>query len=185
MLFEGEKLGELSYDEFQRLKKEYDEIVKNKQSIQDKWEDIGTDCWGCGKNNEHGLQIKSCWIGDEAICIWQPKHYHLAFSGILNGGIIATVMDCHCLNTANAWAYSDHINGTVSESQKLDTNPPPYLTGYLQIKYLRPASIEKPILLRARVKEMKGRKITVTCSLFSEGIEKECAHMEFVAVSAF
>jgi len=94
-------------------------------------------------------------------------------------------MDCHCLNTANAWAYSDYIKGTVSESQELDTKLPPYLTGYLQIKYLRPASIEKPILLRARVKEMKGRKITVTCSLFSEGIEEECAHMEFVAVSLF
>ena len=167
-------MSKLSYPEFQRLKKEHDEIAKNKQSIQDKWEDIGTHCWGCGKNNEHGLQIKSCWIGDDAICIWQPKNYHVAMLGILNGGIIATVMDCHYLNTANAWALR-HL-------RELDK---PYLSGLFEIKYLRPASIEKPILLRARVKEMKGRKITVTCSLFSEGIEEECAHMEFVAVSLF
>ena len=167
-------MSKLPHNEFQRLRKECDEIVKNKQSIQDKWEDIGTHCWGCGKNNEHGLQIKSCWIGDDAICIWQPKHYHVALLGFLNGGIIATVMDCHCLNAANAWVLR-HL-------QELDK---PYLSGLFEIKYLRPASIEKPILLRARVKEMKGRKITVTCSLFSEGIEEECAHMEFVAVSLF
>ena len=147
--------------------------------MQDKWEDVGTHCWGCGKNNEHGLQIKSCWIGDEAICIWQPKHYHVAFLGVLNGGIIATVMDCHCLNTAIAGAYR-------AEGRELGTKPLiGYFSGSFQIKYLRPASTEKPILLRARVKEMKGRKITVTCSLFSEGIEEECAHMEFVAVSLF
>jgi acyl-coenzyme A thioesterase PaaI-like protein len=164
-------MSKLSHDGFQRLKKECDEIVKNQQSIQDQWEDMGTHCWGCGKNNELGLQIKSCWIGDEAICVWQPKQYHAAMLGILNGGIIATVMDCHCLNTASAWALKHR------EFSK------PYLTGLFEIKYLRPASTEKPILLRARIKEMKGRKITVTCSLFSEGIEEECAHMELVAVS--
>jgi len=168
--------SKLSHDQFQRLKKECDEIVKDKQSIQDKWEDFGTHCWGCGKNNEHGLQIKSCWIGDEAICVWQPKHYHLAVLGILNGGIIATIMDCHCLNTANAWA----LRAYRAESREPDTY---YLSGAFQIKFLRPALAEKPILMRARVKEMKGRKITVTCSLFSEGIEEECTHVEFVAVS--
>ena len=165
-------MSRLSHDGFQRLKKECDEIVKNQQSIQDQWEDMGTHCWGCGKNNEHGLQIKSCWIGDEAICIWQPKQYHAAILGILNGGIIATVMDCHCLNTASAWALKHQ-----RESSK------PYLTGLFEIKYLRPAPTEKPILLRARIKSIKGRKIAVSCSLFSEDIEEECAHMELVAVS--
>jgi len=167
-------VSKLSYPEFQRLRKEHDKMVKDKQSIQDKWEDVETHCWGCGKNNEHGLQIKSCWIEDETICVWQPKQYHVAMAGILHGGIIATVMDCHCGVTANTWALRH-----LGESAK------PYLTGSFEIKYLRPASIEKPILLRARVNEMKGRKITVTCSLFSEGIEEECTHMEFVAVSVF
>ncbi len=171
--------SKLSHDEFQRLKTEYDKMVKNKQSFQDKWEgeDRGTLCWGCGRDNEHGLQIKSCWVENEAICIWQPKPYHGAFLGVLNGGIIATVMDCHCLNTAVAGAYR-------AERREIETKPfISYVSGSLQLKYLRPAFTEKPILLRARVRETNGRKIAVTCSLFSEGTEEECAHMEFVAVS--
>ena len=63
-------------------------------------------CWGCGPANEHGLRIKSYWSGEEAVCTWQPGEQHSAGPlEILNGGVIATLFDCHCVCTAIAAAY--------------------------------------------------------------------------------
>ncbi len=83
-------------------------------------------CWGCGPLNEYGLQIKSYWAEDGAVCMWDPKPYHAAGpKRILNGGIIATVIDCHCVCTAIAAAYQ-------SEGRGIGTTPAIwYATGSL------------------------------------------------------
>lgn len=57
-------------------------------------------CWGYGSQNEQGLQTKSYWEGEESVCAWQPQSYHQAWLGIVNGGILATILDCHCTYTA-------------------------------------------------------------------------------------
>jgi acyl-coenzyme A thioesterase PaaI-like protein len=143
-------------------------------AIQDKWPDEGTHCWGCGKNNKEGLQIKSYWEGDETVCTWQPENYHLAFLGVTCGGIIASIIDCHCLNTAISAAYK-------AQGRDFGTKPTiGYVTGTLTVKYLKPTPINKPIVLRARIKETTERKIIVTCSVFSK--KKECAKGELVAI---
>jgi acyl-coenzyme A thioesterase PaaI-like protein len=144
------------------------------RAIQDWWPEIGTHCWGCGRNNVHGLQIKSYWENDEAICTWQPKDYHLAFPGVLNGGIIATLIDCHSLNTAVAAAY--RAAGREMGSQPLLG----YVTASLHINYLRPTPMAKPVVLRACVKAMGENKTVITCSLFADGME--CATGEVIAV---
>lgn len=144
------------------------------KAIQDQWSGYGTMCWGCGRNNEHGFQLKSYWKGDETVAIWHPKPYHLAFPGALCGGIIATLIDCHATNTANAAANKAEGWERGSELSK------EFVTGSLFVKYLRPTPVNKPVTLRARVKAIEGRKITVTCSLYSDG--KECAIGEVVAI---
>jgi acyl-coenzyme A thioesterase PaaI-like protein len=145
-----------------------------REAIQDRWPEIGTQCWGCGRNNPHGLQIKSYWENDEVVCTWQPKGYHLAFPGVLNGGIIATLIDCHSLNTAVAAAYR-------AAGREMGSDPLlGYVTGSLHVNYLRPTPMEKPVTLRAHVKAMSDSKIIVACSLFADG--KECATGEVVAV---
>ena len=146
------------------------------KAIQDQWSKYGTMCWGCGRNNEHGLQIKSYWDGEETVATWHPQPYHLAFPGALNGGIIAALIDCHSTNTANAAANKAEGRELSSETVKA------YVTGSFYVKYLKPAPIDEPDILRARVKEIKERKVTVTCSLFSEG--EECVTGEVVAVRA-
>ncbi len=145
-----------------------------KKAIQDQWSELGTMCWGCGRNNEHGLQLKSYWEGDETVATWHPKPYHLAFPGALCGGIIASLIDCHSTNTANSAARRDEEQKSGSDS------PKSYVTGSLFVKYLKPTPVDKPVTLRAKVKERKGRKITVSCSLYSEGVEK--AQGEVVAI---
>ncbi|MFX1572775.1 MAG: PaaI family thioesterase [Promethearchaeota archaeon] len=144
------------------------------EAIQDKWPEIGTYCWGCGRSNEHGLQIKSYWEGDECVCTWKPKRYYCAYPGRGCGGILATILDCHCLNTAASAAHR-------AEGREEGTDPPiMYATGTLSVKFLNPAPLNKPWIFRARVKEMSERKITVSCSVFAK--EKECANGEIVAI---
>ena len=136
-----------------------------RKAIQDQWPEWGTVCWGCGRDNDHGLQLKSYWAGDETVAQFEPKPYHLAFPGVLCGGIIAALIDCHATNTANAAAYK-------AEGREIGSEPvKDYITASLSVKYLKPTPVSQPVTLRARVKEIKGRKVTVTCSLYSEGIE--------------
>jgi acyl-coenzyme A thioesterase PaaI-like protein len=121
------------------------------------------------------LQIKSYWSGDEAVCTWQPEPYHAAGPlHVVNGGIIATIIDCHSVCTAIAAAYR-------AEGRQIGTEPLIwYVTRSLQVTYLRPTPIDQPLVLRARMKEMNERTTILICSLFGKG--EECAQGEVVAV---
>ncbi|MHA1944039.1 MAG: PaaI family thioesterase [Candidatus Thorarchaeota archaeon] len=139
------------------------------ETIQDEWPEVGTFCWGCGKNNKHGLQLKSYWQDDETVATFIPKKHHLAFPGILNGGIIATIIDCHATGTANAFAHKN------SDAEHLM-----HVTASLSVKFLKPTPLDEPVTLRARVKNSDGNKIIITCTLFSG--DTECVTGEVVTV---
>ncbi|MFQ5788221.1 MAG: PaaI family thioesterase, partial [Thermodesulfobacteriota bacterium] len=128
-----------------------------------------------GSTNENCLQTKSYWFGDESVCKWMPNKYHMAGpTNILNGGIIATIIDCHSVSTAIATAYRE-------EGREMDTDPFIwYVTASLKIDYQRPAEIDKPVNLRSEIKKVEGRKTSINCSLFSD--EKECARAEVLAI---
>ncbi len=136
---------------------------------------LRNNCWGCGSGNEHGLRLKSYWSDEESVCTWVPGPQHMAGpTNILNGGIIATVIDCHSVCTAIAAAYRE-------EGRGLDTEPFIwYVTASLKIDYHKPAHIDKPVDLSARISKMEGRKTLVSCSLFSNRIK--CAEGEVLAI---
>lgn len=141
-----------------------------KEAIQDAWPEAATHCWGCGKNNTHGLQLKSYWEDEETVATFIPQEHHLAFPGILNGGIIATIIDCHGTGTAHAAAQK--MAGTDENIM--------YVTASLLVKFRRPTPLDKPVILRARVKEVDGNRITVLCTLYSG--DTVCATGEVVTV---
>lgn len=148
----------------------------NQPAFQDLFPEILSHCFGCGRNNEQGLQIKSYWDGDEAICTFTPKKYHAAGSGILAGGIVSTIMDCHCVSTAIA-AFSK------SEGRELGSKPfIPYAGGSMKIKFIKPISIRKPVVFRAKIEEVEGRKTILTC-LVNSGKSK-CCEGEVIAIQA-
>ncbi len=144
---------------------------------QEAFQDLGSvsHCYGCGADNEKGLQIKSIWDGDEAICTWKPKPHHCGGSTeIVNGGIIATLIDCHSLNLAIAHAYK--IEGrSIGSSPRIH-----YVTANLDISYLRPTPIGKPLYLRANIKKIEGRKTWVNCTLSADG--QTCAVGEALGI---
>ena len=124
-------------------------------------------CYGCGPENPEGLKIKSYWDGDETVCTFLPRPSFMAGPRhLLNGGIIATVIDCHCICTAVAAVYK-------SEGRPMGSDPVVWcVTGSLQIDYLRPTPIAAPVLLRAHVESIEGKRTTVTCTLSSDGLER-------------
>ncbi len=132
-------------------------------------------CHGCGADNEKGLRIKSYWDGDEAIATWHAQPHHCGGrKDIVNGGVIATLIDCHSLNLAIARAYR-------SEQRPIGSAPRiGYVTGNLNISYLRPTPMGEPLHLRARITKMDGRKVWVNCTLSAGG--EICAAGEVLGV---
>ncbi len=133
-------------------------------------------CFGCGSLNHNGLQIKSYWeSGDTAICEYQPLAFHAAGpTHLLNGGIIATVIDCHTVCTAMAHAYRQ-VGREIGEGELIW-----YVTGKLEVNYLAPVPIDHPIVLRATVDSFTAKKTVLSCELTSSGVP--CARAHVVAV---
>jgi acyl-coenzyme A thioesterase PaaI-like protein len=148
--------------------------IAGQRAIQDQFS-RNNYCWGCGRENEHGLKIKSYWLGENAICTWVPSPYHAAGPrNVVNGGIIATLIDCHSACTAMAAAYQ-------AEGREIGSEPMIWCaTASLHVTYLRPILTGTQVELLARVKEMGKRKVVVSCVVSSQG--EECARGEVVAV---
>jgi len=141
------------------------------QSIQETYAPDNA-CFGCGPANPKGLHIRSFPNGDELVAEWQPKEEYEAFPGVLCGGIIGTLLDCH-LNWAATW----HL------MRKTGTDKPPCsVTSEYSIKLLRPTPTDTPVRLVARVVEAADDRAIVEGELIANG--KVCATCRgtFVAV---
>ena len=129
-------------------------------------------CFGCGPTNERGLRIRSFPQGERVVCEWQPETYHEAFPGMLNGGIIGTLLDCH-----SNWAAAWHLMRKRGAS-----SPPCTVTADYAIKLLRPTPTDGPVEMVARVVESTEDRAIVEAELSAHG--KVCATCRgtFVAV---
>ena len=129
-------------------------------------------CFGCGPANPKGLHIQSFVQGDEVVADWTPESHHEAFPGMLNGGIIGALLDCH-----SNWAAAYHLMRAAGAAA-----PPCTVTADFAVKLLRPTPSQVPVHLTARVVESKGDRATVEATLESGG--KVCATCRgtFVAV---
>ncbi len=144
------------------------------KAFQDYYPDDLAQCYGCGRLNQHGLQIKSYWEGEDSVCTFMPRPEHSAIPGFVYGGLIASLIDCHGTGTASAAAYR-------AQGREMETTPPlRFLTGSLHVDYLKPTPLGVPLELRGSIQEMKGRKVVVTITLSANNIL--CARGEVVAI---
>jgi acyl-coenzyme A thioesterase PaaI-like protein len=133
-------------------------------------------CYGCGKSNPRGLQIQTEWDGKEGTFRFTPEPYHTAFPGVVYGGLIACLIDCHSIGTAVAAAYDRENRAPGTDPEIL------FVTGNLNVRYLAPTPIGAELHLRSTIKEMHERKAVVVCTVSAGG--KKCAEGEVVAVRA-
>ena len=122
-------------------------------------------CYGCGPDNPDGMQIKSHWNGAESLCTYVPRPEQCAGpTQYLYGGTIASLIDCHCVCTAIA-NYYGRDGFDVGEGPAIWC-----VTGNLDVNYLKPTMIDRPVELRAAIEECSDRKTLVKCTLSSDGV---------------
>jgi acyl-coenzyme A thioesterase PaaI-like protein len=143
-------------------------------AFQDYYPDHMAHCYGCGRLNEYGHQIKSYWEGDETVCHFQPEPYHISIPGYVYGGLLAALIDCHGTGTAAAAGYK-------ADSRTMDTEPAlRFLTASLHVDYLKPTPLGFLLEVRGKVREVKGRKVVIEEWIRANGVLT--VHGEVVAV---
>lgn len=134
------------------------------KAIQDYYPDNYSHCYGCGSQNTQGHQLKSYWVGEHAIAHFPPKDYQTG--GVVDkvyGGLIASLIDCHGIATAIAQAY-------ILENRSFESLPHiRFVTGGLQVAYIKPTPIEHVLELKSHVIQEVGRKVVVDVVLSSNG----------------
>ena len=135
--------------------------------FQDYYPDHMAHCYGCGRLNEYGHQIKSLWDEnnpDESVAYFVPKPYHTAIPGYVYGGLLASLIDCHGTGTAAAAAYR-------AAGRPMDTEPAlRFLTGSLHVDYHKPTPMGVTLEIRGKVKETKGRKVVIEEWIVANGV---------------
>lgn len=131
-------------------------------------------CYGCGPANARGLHIRSFPVGhgDEVVADWQPEPHHHAFDRMLNGGVVGTLLDCHC-----NWTAAYHLMGR----RGVDA-PPTTVTADYHVTLLKPTPTDRPLHLRAHVIDSTDDRATVEGTLESGGVVTASCRGTFVAV---
>jgi acyl-coenzyme A thioesterase PaaI-like protein len=143
-------------------------------SLQDRYAPTNH-CFGCGPANERGLRIKSRPSGGpagELVAEWHAEPYHEAFDGMVNGGIIGALLDCH-----SNWTAAYHLmNARGLES------PPCTVTADFHVVLKRPTPSAALLTLRAHVHEHEGDKVVIDATLEAGGKITATCRGTFVAV---
>ncbi|MET0625643.1 MAG: PaaI family thioesterase [Pyrinomonadaceae bacterium] len=145
------------------------------ESLQERYAP-GSACFGCGPANEKGLRVRSFPAegdgGDEVVCEWRAEPHHEAFPGMLNGGIIGALLDCH-----SNWTAAYHLMRRAGAER-----PPCTVTADYSVKLLRPTPTAETIYLSARVVESTDESAVVEATLTAAGKPRATCRGTFVAV---
>lgn len=143
------------------------------QSLQDRYAPNNR-CFGCGPANDKGLRIKSFVQPDGTVTAeFRPEPHHVAFEGILNGGICGALLDCH-----SNWTAAHHLMVRAG----VDT-PPCTVTADFHVKLKRPTPIDALLTLRAQVAESTDDRAVIDAELIANGKVTATCRGTFVAVT--
>lgn len=152
------------------------------QAFQDCYPEELSHCYGCGKNNYDGHQLKSFWqhldkqnlIASTTVARYIPHAKYTAIPGFVYGGMIASLIDCHGTGSASAMAY-------LAQNREMGSSPAlRFVTGALNVSYLAPTPQGVELELIGRFSEVKDRKVIVEITLSANDII--CAKGQVIAV---
>ena len=141
------------------------------QSLQERYAPHNS-CFGCGPSNPQGLRIRSRVEGELVVAEWTPAEHHQAFPGVLNGGIIGALLDCHC-----NWTAAYHLMQAKGEA-----SPPCTVTADYSISLKRPTPMAGPVRLEAKPVEIQGDRAVIEGTLTAGGKVTATCRGTFVAV---
>ncbi len=105
---------------------------------------------------------------------WRPEPHHEAYPGMLNGGIIGALIDCH----AN-WTAAYHLMRRANAD-----GPPSTVTAEYSVRLHRPTPTNAPVRLEARVVESTEDRAVVEVTVSSGDVACATGRGTFVAVKA-
>ena len=132
-------------------------------AIQDLYPDDFAHCFGCGRHNSSGHQLKSFVDGEEVVAHFVPLPHHISVPGFVYGGLLASLVDCHAMATAAAAAE-------LAAGRRIGEGPAPrYVTASLHVEYLKPTPLGVELEIRGRVRERSERKAVVALTVAVNG----------------
>jgi len=126
-------------------------------AIQDLYPDDFAHCFGCGRSNPQGHQLKSFVEGAEVVARFTPAAHHIAVPGFVYGGLLASLADCHAMATAAAAAG---LTGGQA---------PRFVTAALRVDYLKPTPLGIELEIRCHVTERTEKKAVVAVTISAAG----------------
>jgi acyl-coenzyme A thioesterase PaaI-like protein len=149
----------------------FDTLSADSKSLQDTYAPHNA-CFGCGPSNLQGLRLKSFVDGDVFRARWTPLKMHEAFEGVLNGGVIGALLDCHC-----NWAAAEHLRKSAHVA-----SPPCTVTASYSIVLKRPCPTDGAVELESKVTASMDDRCEVSGLLFQSGVLRATCTGLFVAV---
>jgi acyl-coenzyme A thioesterase PaaI-like protein len=134
------------------------------KAIQDYYPEELARCFGCGRLNPEGYHLKSYLEGDATVARFTPRPYHIAVPGFVNGGLLASLVDCHATGTAAA------VAAKATGKAPGDAPIPRFVTASLRVDYLRPTPLGPELVLHGAAKTVARRKVVVEVTLEAAGI---------------
>lgn len=132
-------------------------------AVQDYYPEDVAHCYGCGRLNVEGIQLKTAWDGEETVSRYTPRAYHTAIPGYVYGGLIASLLDCH--GTGGAAAAALRREGReIGEGEA-----PRFVTASLHVDFLKPTPLGPELVVRGRVVEITERKVVLDETLSAGG----------------
>jgi len=125
-------------------------------SIQDLYPDDFAHCYGCGRKNSSGHQLKSYVDGDHVVAHFTPLPHHIAVPGFVYGGLLASLVDCHAMATA-------------ASAEATESTAPRFVTASLLVEYLKPTPLGPVLEIHGHVTERSSRKAVVALTVSVSG----------------
>jgi acyl-coenzyme A thioesterase PaaI-like protein len=133
-------------------------------AVQDYYPEDVAHCYGCGRLNEEGIQLKTVWEGDDTVSRYTPRPYHTAIPGYVYGGLIASLLDCH--GTGGAAAAMLRREGREIG----DGEAPRFVTASLQVDFLKPTPLGPELKVLGKIVEITDRKVVLEEELSADGV---------------
>jgi len=150
-------------------------VEEVKHAVQDEYADDFSWCYGCGRLNENGLHVRTGWDGDKTVSYYTPREDQIAVPGVVYGGLIASIVDCHSTGSASLALHrkNGHEPGSGVE-------PPRFVTASLHVDYLKPTPHGVALKLVGTVEEIHPKRFRVLTEVMANG--EVCAKGDVVAV---
>jgi acyl-coenzyme A thioesterase PaaI-like protein len=152
-------------------------VVENVvKAIQDDYPDDFSMCYGCGRLNEKGHQLRTGWMGEQTVTIFTPEPEHTALPGFVYGGVVASLIDCHGTGSAALFLHkkNGHEIGDGAE-------PPRFVTANLNVEFIKPTPHGGPLKAIGKVEEIHPKRYKVATEVYAN--DELCARGEVIAVT--